>query len=517
MKQIISLLLAMSLVLSLFSGVALNVPVRAWNDTATSDQATPDEATPDEATPDEATPDEATPDEATPDEATPDEATPDEATPDEATPDEVGTESFGNYIYAILSDGTCAIKKYQGAVEELTIPAEMNGYTVTIIGDKAFEGCDGFTAVTIPESVTYIGDEAFASCSGLAGVVIPDSVRHIGANAFANDNDVALYAEAGSKAVEKYAASYGNSVYYLENNVISGTIGELSWTIDPSTGVLALTGGKEVPALNEQTSPWYPHRLVITSLELSDTITTIGDRAFRSLYMLENVNIPEGVTAIGASAFTYCISLAEVDLPDSITVIGTSAFAYCTGLTNIDLPERLTKIGSNAFAYCYDLTTLTIPEGVTEIGNAAFSYCDVLTEINIPARVSKIGPETFGGCASLEKVVVYSKNCEFDANCGLNGQQTIYGYKDSTAEALAGELGAEFVVMEEKIILPGDVNGDGRLNVADVSMAYAYTKGIEIPDVEKILACCDINGDGRVNVADVSKMYAHTKGINPIF
>ena len=56
--------------------------------------------------------------------------------------------------------------------------------SVTSIGNYAFEGCSGLTAVEIPNSVTSIGDSAFDGCRGLTAVEIPNSVTTIGSCAF---------------------------------------------------------------------------------------------------------------------------------------------------------------------------------------------------------------------------------------------------------------------------------------------------------------------------------------------
>ena len=56
--------------------------------------------------------------------------------------------------------------------------------TVTTIGDAAFHGCSGLTAITIPEGVTTIEAGAFGWCTGLTAVSIPNSVTSIGSVAF---------------------------------------------------------------------------------------------------------------------------------------------------------------------------------------------------------------------------------------------------------------------------------------------------------------------------------------------
>lgn len=67
--------------------------------------------------------------------------------------------------------------------DELTIPATVNGVTVTAISDGCFADCDRLTTVIIPESVTSIGANAFSGCNGLRGLYIPNGVTAVGAGA----------------------------------------------------------------------------------------------------------------------------------------------------------------------------------------------------------------------------------------------------------------------------------------------------------------------------------------------
>lgn len=57
----------------------------------------------------------------------------------------------------------------------------------------------------------------------------------------------------------------------------------------------------------------------------------------------------------------------------------------------------------------------------------------------------------------------------------------------------------------------GDVNGDGRLDVTDLSKTAAHVKGKKFLSDEQQKAA-DLSGDGKVNVADISLMAAHIKG-----
>ena len=106
---------------------------------------------------------------------------------------ERSSETYEDFEFEISDDGTAAITKYKGSDAEVTIPSEIDGKTVTSIGeetimyiggDYAFSCCESLTSVTIPDSVTSICSNAFWDCKSLTSVTIPDSVTSIGANVF---------------------------------------------------------------------------------------------------------------------------------------------------------------------------------------------------------------------------------------------------------------------------------------------------------------------------------------------
>ena len=147
-----------------------------------------------------------------------------------------------------------------------------------------------------------------------------------------------------------------------------------------------------------------PEKVYVGSTEL--TVTSIGNRAFKSCSNMESVTIPEGVTSIGESAFAGCTSLTSVTIPEGVTSIGMNAFALCKGLTSVTIPSSVASIGVHSFYGCSGLTSVTIPEGVMTIGEEAFESCSSLTSVTIPSSVTSIGSSAFSLCFNLTSVTI---------------------------------------------------------------------------------------------------------------
>ena len=83
--------------------------------------------------------------------------------------------------------------------------------TVTSIGESAFFGCSGLTAITIPHSVTAIGGSAFAYCTGLRLVTVLNEVPptlKFGESTFTSiPSSCVLYVPSHSRA--QYRSAYG--------------------------------------------------------------------------------------------------------------------------------------------------------------------------------------------------------------------------------------------------------------------------------------------------------------------
>lgn len=77
------------------------------------------------------------------------------------------------------------LTKNEGNSLKVVIPAEINGTTVTSIGNQAFMHCEKLTSVDLSKTkVTAIGKFAFSDCTALQNVVLPDKLESLGSSVF---------------------------------------------------------------------------------------------------------------------------------------------------------------------------------------------------------------------------------------------------------------------------------------------------------------------------------------------
>ena len=303
-----------------------------------------------------------------------------------------GAETYGDFEYHVNYDGIAKITKYTGDAENIEIPAEINGKSVTSIGSYAFRGCTSLTNITIPDSVTWIGSHAFNGCTRLTSITIPESVDYIYYNAF--ENCINLTSITIPNSVTEIGDRAFGGCTSLTSITIPYSVKEIGWSaFDGCTSLIAInvaTENQNYASVNgvlynkdRTTIIYYPAGKTDKNYKILDGVTSVYDRAFYGCTDLTRVIIPDSVTEIGGSAFNGCTSLVSITMPNSVTKINGDAFSGCTSLTSITIPDSVTKIDYSAFSGCTSLTSITIPDSVTEIGNMAFGGCTSLTVINV--------------------------------------------------------------------------------------------------------------------------------------
>ena len=62
---------------------------------------------------------------------------------------------------------------------------------------------------------------------------------------------------------------------------------------------------------------------------------------------------------------------------------------------------------------------------------------------------------------------------------------------------------------------PGDINGDGKVNVGDVSRLYSHIRGIRLITDLDALSRADLTGDGKLNIGDTARVYSLVRTTTP--
>ena len=342
--------------------------------------------------------------------------------------------------YAIL-------RGYDGAGGDVVVPAEIDGFTVDVIGINVFKGdtitsltlpetvlelrsnavssCEKLTSVTLPLSLVVINRMNFFDCNALSEVTIPASVRYIGDTSFrfcdalrkitfegvcpAIDMDCFsvlpddAVAYVPDDQLEAYTAAFenagstvsvqpsGKNAVLVENN---GYVEE-EFDFDASTGTITSYNG-------------YATYLAIPETIGGAPVKAIGPEAFARHAYLAFLELPEGLESIGDSAFYNCETLGRVRFPSTLKTIGSNAFynAYKSSVLELTSVE---SIGDYAFYFAGLKGSLELPEGLKSIGENAFEACTNMgANLYLPSTLESIGSNAFKGDYNIQYIVLES-------------------------------------------------------------------------------------------------------------
>ena len=342
---------------------------------------------------------------------------------------------IGSLYYSLnISDHTATVKRPDswGGVNlsRVDIPAMVSYnsiyYSVTSIGEHAFEGCTQLATVTIGANITNIGSESFHNCPNLNFVELFANEPPF-LNPFAFDVPYDFDVMVPSQALDAYEhqlnwtrvtfVHFGPIISYTEQG------STLYYCLDESEHT-AMVVYPNYPRGNVS-GPWAGYtkptgNVVIPNRISYDgqyyNVTKIGRRALQNCTGIDNITIGENIAEIAGSAFkgcmfstihfdaTNCTSMSYYLTPSLLVNEYYSVFHDCRStLTHVYIGNNVTNIPAYAFARLFRLYAISLPSSVVSIGEGAFRNCTEMYSVDLSSNLETIGNYAFEGCTGIDR------------------------------------------------------------------------------------------------------------------
>ena len=423
---------------------------------------------------------------------------------------------------SVTSIGAGAFSGCSG-LTSVTIP---NG--VASIGDYTFYNCSSLTTITLPNSVTSIGNSAFYGTAWLAnqpvGVVYAGNVAYKYKGTMPDNTSITL--REGTVGITDFAFNCGNqslTSITIPNSVTS--IGKSAF--DRCTGLTAvhisdLANWYGIIFSSEGSNPLYwAHHLFLNGVEVKEltipnSMTSIGNYAFIGCRGLTSVTIPNSVTTIGHSAFDECNILRDVYCyAENVPEAFSSSFPLSSTVTiTLHVPEALYEsykatapwsgFGLIVPIVKYHLTYVVdgveyksfemeegaaiVPEENPTKENYTFSGWSEIPATMPAHDVTVTGSFTCDLPKCATPTVTLLSNGQIEVECATEGakcvttvtttsedekidmMESFTTYHISTYATAEGYQDSEVVTTSFKWSKKnGDLNGDGYVNISDVT------------------------------------------------
>lgn len=123
----------------------------------------------------------------------------------------------------------------------------------------------------------------------------------------------------------------------------------------------------------------------LTSLSIEGWMESIGGH----FPDLEFIRFPKNLKTVKGEAFGRSV-LVKVELPDSVTTIGGRAFKGCPDLERVVLPKELSFFGMNAFSDCPSLKEVFLGGDAETLGRNAFRDCPSLQFVGAAHGINQL-------------------------------------------------------------------------------------------------------------------------------
>ena len=212
----------------------------------------------------------------------------------------------------------------------------------------------------------------------------------------------------------------GNDPFISHGQCGRDTIGDVEYYVFDDGSIAFFPTGTTgaikdyAPAANGYpTAPWYDLGNQLTAASFQSTkisiesgITAIGAYDFylpseltgmlRPMLRTGSIELPDSLTSIGAHAFENQMKLEKITLPSRLTSIGTDAFKGCTMLYGVDYygnPNDLTWYVGTAFSQLVTLHVKPIYADQLDTLNQQYQPYNITVEANLHSTIESDGVE----------------------------------------------------------------------------------------------------------------------------
>lgn len=241
------------------------------------------------------------------------------------------------------------------------------------------------------------------------------------------------------------------------------------------------------------------------------------------------------VTSIGYCAFEECTNLTSVSIPNSVRYIGTKAFSGCNEITKITIGKGVTSIGDGAFSGCINIGYVVLGKSVKNINDGSFAQCKELSSVYCLAEnVPTTNKDAFYGSgidevslrvpeASLNKFSNtvpwknFGRKRALDVStipvmptCAKPTISFVDGKIQFSCETEEVDYISEVTVSDDNTYLDDNITTPTKFEVSVYAAKTGYinseTATAEFNISSDIIMSGDVNNDGEVNVADHVKL-----------
>lgn len=293
---------------------------------------------------------------------------------------------------------------------------------ITVLPQQVFHHCRNLKRLTFATGITSIGEEALANCGGLGALTFDEGLTSIGQKAFDWSSITELHLPESLKSLSDWMChdcenlqkvTLPNSLTEIPEGAFRSCKQLTEINIPTALTIIRKTAFDECAMLKELNLSnvttieelAFRNCTQLTKVIFAKTLESIPVWAFGSCTSLADVTWPQNLKAISYYAF-YEAPIATLQLPETVTSIGDKAFSNNKAITRFVFPKHVGKVLST-FSGCTNLTEVVLPEDATEIYKEAFRGTGI-KQIIIPEGYTTIMGEAFKNCPQLETIVLPS-------------------------------------------------------------------------------------------------------------